>query len=115
MSIDDFIKEVESAASYYLLKVEILAKTKNAVKIKVPITENIYIQLYYNQKSGTKNYVLIGWNRRLFGRDCVGGEWHKHPFKNPNEHDFSKNGKREVSVLEFFYEVFNLLKENSLI
>ena len=35
MSIDDFIKEVESAASYYLLKVEILAKTKNAVKIKV--------------------------------------------------------------------------------
>lgn len=115
MSIDDFIKEVESATSYYLLKVEILAKTKNAVKIKVPITENIYIQLYYNQKSGTKNYVLIGWNRRLFGRDCVGGEWHKHPFENPNEHDFSKNGKREVSILEFFHEVFNLLKENGLI
>ena len=115
MTIDEFIKEVESIANYYSLKVEILAKTNNAVKIKVPITENIYIQLYYNQKSGTKNYVLVGWNRRLFGRDCIGGKWHKHPFEDPEKHDFSKNGRREVSISEFFHEVFNLLRKSGLI
>jgi len=115
MIIEEFIKEVENVAKLYSLKVEILAKTKNAVKIKVSVTENIYIQLYYNQETGTRNYVLIGWNRRLFGRDCVGGVWHKHPFENPENHDFSEDGKREVSISDFFEEVFNLLKENGLI
>jgi len=74
MNIDDFIREVEAAASLYSLKVEILARTENAVKVRVPVTENTYIQLHYNQASETRNYVLVGWNRRLFGRDCVGGE-----------------------------------------
>jgi len=49
MTIKDFIKEVETVAKLYSLRAEILARTKNAVKVKVPITENIYIQLYYNQ------------------------------------------------------------------
>jgi len=65
MTIKDFIKEVETVVKLYSLRAEILARTKNAVKVKVPITENIYIQLYYNQETGTKNHVLIGWNRRL--------------------------------------------------
>jgi len=51
----------------------------------------------------------------LFGRDSVGGKWHKHPFENPDEHDFSRNGRREVSVSEFFNEVFNLLRKSGLI
>ncbi|WP_456328362.1 hypothetical protein [Archaeoglobus sp.] len=115
MSIDEFIEEVKNVANTYSLKVEILARTKNAIKIRVPITENIYIQLYYNQESKTRNYVLIGWNRRLFGRDCIGGEWHKHPFENPEDHDFSQNGRREVIISEFFEEVFRILRENGLI
>ena len=115
MTIEEFIKEAENVAKLHSLRVETLAKTKNAVKIKILITENIYIQLYYNQETGTRNYVLICWNRRLFGRDCVGGVWHKHPFENPEDHDSSEDGKREVSILDFFEEVFNLLKENDLI
>jgi len=115
MTIKNFIKKVETVAKLYSLRAEILARTKNAVKVKVPITENIYIQLYYNQETGTKNYVLIGWNRRLFGRDCISSVWHKHPFENPEDHDFSEDGKREISISDFFEEVFKLLKENNLI
>jgi len=115
MTIKDFIKEVETVAKLYSLRAEILARTKNAVKVKVPITENIYIQLYYNRETGTKNYVLIGWNRRLFGRDCVGSVWHKHPFENPEDHDFSEDGKREISISDFFEKAFKLLNENNLI
>ena len=54
MNLDDFIEEVKSAANNYSLKVEIVARTKNAVKIKVNINENIYIQIYFNMKSGNK-------------------------------------------------------------
>ena len=36
-------------------KIEVLARTKNAVKVRVPVTENTYIQLYYNSReSGTR-------------------------------------------------------------
>ncbi len=109
--IDEFIKEVEESAKNFSLKIEVVAKTKNAVKIKVQITENIYLQFYYNSLSGTKNYVLIGWNRRLFGRDCIGGRWHLHPFENPDEHVFCD----EVPVKNFFEEVFEILIKNKLI
>lgn len=44
MNIDDFIREVVAAVNFYSLRAEILARTKNAVKIRVPISENIYIQ-----------------------------------------------------------------------
>ena len=30
-------------------------------------------------------------------------------------HDFSEDGKREISISDFFEEVFKLLKENNLI
>ncbi len=115
MNLDEFIEEVKKVAGLYSLKVDVLARTKNAVKVRIPVTENTYIQLYYNRESGTRNYVLIGWSRRLFGRDCVGGGWHKHPFENPDEHDFGENCSKEVSISEFFEEVFKWLKEKELI
>ncbi len=45
--IDEFVKEVEKSAKNFSLKIEVVAKTKNAVKIKVQTTENIYLQFYY--------------------------------------------------------------------
>ncbi|WP_290597686.1 MULTISPECIES: hypothetical protein [unclassified Archaeoglobus] len=51
----------------------------------------------------------------MFGRDCVGGEWHKHPFENPDDHDFGEDSSKEVSVSEFFEEVFRLLVEKGLV
>jgi hypothetical protein len=40
----------------------------------------------------------------LFGRDCVGGD-----------HDFGEDSSKEVSVSEFFEEVFRLLVEKGLV
>jgi hypothetical protein len=36
MSLEDFITEIESAAQKYALKMDIVAKTKNAIKFNVP-------------------------------------------------------------------------------
>jgi len=32
--------------------------------------------------------------------------WQKHPFENPEDHDFSEDGKREISISDFFEEVY---------
>ena len=115
MNLNEFIKCVESASAEYSLKVGILARTGNAIKMRLEISPTIFVQFYHHQKSNTYNYVLVGWNRRLYGRDSVGGKWHRHPFHNPQEHDTSCEGARAITPSEFLKEVFEILQEGELI
>ncbi len=48
--IDDFIKEVDDVAKLYTLKVEILARTKNAVKI-----------VHACQELKNRNFTITKW------------------------------------------------------
>lgn len=115
MNLTDFVEALKIAALKYMIKPRFLALTNNAIKAKIDISDNIYVQFYYHQVSGTSNYVLIGWNRRLYGRDSVGGKWHRHPFENPQEHDMTENGIIEVTPEEFLDEVFEILLREELI
>ena len=115
MNLNEFIGCVKSASAEYSLKADVLARTRNAIKIRLEISPIIFVQFYHHQKSNTSNYVLVGWNRRLYGRDSVGGEWHRHPYHNPQEHDTSHEGVREVTPSEFIEEVFEILQEEELI
>lgn len=115
MRLDGFIKETSSVLEEYSLSPVIIAKTDNAVKIKAQVSDNISLQFYYNQKAKTRNYVLVGWSRRLYGRDSVGGEWHRHPSEKPEEHDFSEEGSKETSPGEFVREAFEVLKKAGLL
>ena len=56
-------------------------------------------------KKNIKDYVVVSGNQRLFGRDCDGGVWHSHSVKNPDSHDFSEDGTKEVTLEDFLYEV----------
>ncbi|MEA1998767.1 MAG: hypothetical protein U9N61_05520 [Euryarchaeota archaeon] len=115
MNLNEFIKYIESASIEYSLKADILARTENAVKIRLEISPTIFVQFYHHQKSNTSNYVLVGWNRRLYGRDSVGGEWHRHPYHNPLEHDISREGAKAVTPPEFLKEVLDILQEEELL
>ena len=115
MSLDRFVAEAEAAAQMYALKIDIVAKTKNAIKIKLNISESIAVQCYYNQTSKTTNFVLIGGSRRLYGRDSVGGAWHRHPFENPDAHDTSWEGSQIVTPEQFLQEIFEILIREDLI
>lgn len=111
----NFVELVQSAADEYSLIVEIIAQTEKAVKIRLKISEHFFVQFYNHSQSKTSNYVLIGWNRRLYGRDSVGGIWHRHPYDNPYHHDFSEEGCREITPSEFLEEVFEILSLEGLI
>jgi hypothetical protein len=66
-------------------------------------------------ESGTTNYVLVGWENRLYGRDCVGEDWHKHPFDDPEAHDRSGDGANLVTPEDFLDEAFEILLKEKLI
>jgi hypothetical protein len=115
MNLIDFIEALEKAALKYICKLRILAKTDNAVKARIEISDNIYIQFYFHQISETTNYVLIGWNNRLYGRDCIGGSWHRHPLHDPNLHDTTEDGVKKVTPEDFLDEVFEILLKEKIL
>lgn len=103
-AVEDQIYEVSSRFPF-IKSVETLLKTPNTIKIKLSITQACFIQVYQNIQKGIISYVLVSGNQRLFGRDCDGGIWHRHPVENSDSHDFSEDGTKTVSLEEFLYEV----------
>jgi len=115
MSVEEFLITLEEAAQRYALDVQILARTHNSVKTRIDINESLAIQCYYNQRSQTTNFVLVGWPRRLYGRDSVGGTWHRHTFEDPDAHDCSHDGAMPVGPEQFLDEVFEILIREGLL
>lgn len=105
--INDVEKHIYEIASKFAFieKAETQLTTPHTVKIKLSITPTCFIQIYKNIQKEIKSYVVVSGNQRLFGRDCDGGAWHSHPIENPDGHDFSEDGLREVSLEDFLYEV----------
>lgn len=86
-----------------------LVLTKNTVKVRLIIRENLYIDLYFNQRYGTTNYALILDDDRIYGRDCFDGNWHLHPYDAPSKHDTSEEGKKILGIEEFVDDVEEIL------
>jgi len=79
----------------------VLNETDNTIKIKLSISKNCFVQVYVSLKKNLKNYVVVLDNQRIFGQDCYGGRWHKHPWEDPSKHIMGK----EISLRDFLYEV----------
>lgn len=60
--------------------------TVTAIKIRIQTTVGDYIDVFYNEQTGTTAYALIDQGQRIFGADNTGG-WHYHPFHDPTRHD----------------------------
>jgi hypothetical protein len=52
---------------------------------------------------------------RIYGRDCEGGLWHRHPAEAPEQHDFSVEGQRAVTLDEFLREAQQVLQDRDLL
>lgn len=117
MTIDELCKEIEAICLRFpfIRQVVKLDETKYSVKYRLVLEKDLYIQIYRNLRNGTIGQVLVHQGRRLYGRDYDKGRWHKHPYENPDNHDFSAEGLREVLHEEFIAEVSAILTRERLI
>ncbi len=79
------------------------------------VTERCFIQLYANTKKSLFSYTLILAGVRIFGRDCEGGQWHCHPFENPELHDVTEEGQKAISFKDFLLEAHEILRRLKLV
>lgn len=116
-NVDDWAREVAAAASTFSFVQTVLTIDKNpaALKMRLFLGPEFFVQVYVNVVTGTRNFALVLGRQRLYARDCVGGVWHRHLYRDSDAHDFSAEGARPVTVVEFLIEVQELVEEAGLL
>jgi len=117
MRIEELEEEArESVKKFSFLKrMEVVDKHNVAIKIRLYIEENFYVQAYYNTLTGTTNFVAIIGSQRILGRDCDQESWHLHPFHKPDSHDFSSEGRKKVTLTDFLEELQEIIENENLL
>ena len=98
----------------YFTQLVILDQSRSVLKARLYLSPSLFVQVYRNDRFDTTNLALVHNDHRIFARDQLGGNWHRHPVDDPTAHDFSEEGMRDVSLNEFLDEVEAILSELGL-
>ena len=117
MTTDAVERDVRRAAAQwaFVQRVATIDKTDFTIKLRLSVDAECFVQVYVNTSKQLTSYTLVLNRSRIFGRDCEGGQWHRHPAGAPDMHDFSPEGQRAVSLDEFLREVQQILQEQGLL
>jgi len=99
----------------FIQRVATVDKTDFTVKLRLYIDVECFIQVYVNTTKQLSSYTLVLNRTRIFGRDREGGQWHRHPANAPEQHDFSTEGQRAVTLDEFLQEAQQVLQDRGLL
>ncbi|HQU32331.1 MAG: hypothetical protein HRU72_06545 [Planctomycetia bacterium] len=114
-SVDEIYKTLIDISKLYGLDLKILEKTKSIIKAKLYVLEGIYIQIYINAKKLKKSFALVLHDKRIFAKDYIFGQWHLHPFENPELHDETEQGRKYISIREFVERALSIIYEKIII
>jgi hypothetical protein len=98
----------------YIVRLDILDSSQSMLKARLYLSPDLFVQVYRNDRFDTTNLVLLYGGQRMYARDQVGGQWHRHKAAAPNIHDTSGEGQRSVELDEFLDEVEVILAEMGL-
>jgi len=117
MSTDTVEREARRTAAKwaFVRRVEMMDKTDAAIKLRLHIDTDCFVQIYVNTRKQLTSYTMVFNRARILGRDCEGGLWHRRLPAMPNEHDFSPEGQRPVSLDEFLKEAQQVLQDKGLL
>jgi len=99
--LDAFETEFRSAiaAVLPLATVERISRTIIAIKLRLDLDEERFIDVFFNSRSQRVDLAVIERGRRLFGYDNLGG-WHRHPVEAPERHELCAEPDLEAFVHE---------------
>jgi hypothetical protein len=107
MSIADLLVALhrEARSRAYINWLDVLDQSSALLKARLYVSPDLFVQVYRNDRFDTTNLVLIHNGQRIYGRDQLGGVWHRHTTAAPHLHDTSAEGRRPVNLSEFLDEV----------
>lgn len=90
------------ASSKAVIKFVPYSVTPRVARLRAYLVDRSFVDIYYNQKTGTTTFAHIHRNRRIFGADNKNRAWHWHPREDPTQHLPSE---REITFAEFLKEI----------
>lgn len=116
MTVSALLRDVYDALRErtYFTRLELLEQSTNILKLRLYITSTLFVQIYRNDRLDTTNLVLVYNGQRLYARDELAGQWHRHPAEDPAQHDYTPEGQRAVAFDEFLNEIEFVLSRLNL-
>jgi hypothetical protein len=117
MTIDELIIEALTAKErfWFIEEVKVMERTDFTVTLHFMIAPQLFIQVFFSQRSKRFSLALVNNSGRLYGRDREHGVWHRHPFGYSEQHEPTPEGMSPQPILQFLAEVEEILLVNSLI
>ncbi len=117
MNADEFEQDVLRVAGEwaYLRSAETVDKTDYAIKLRLTVDTECFVQVYANVEKSILSFALVLNRARIYGRDNEGGEWHRHPYGDPEGHDDSPEGRKAVALATFLEEAQAILEVEGLL
>lgn len=102
MKLEDFRNLLISTAKRKFpdASITLTEKREITVEARIKISEEIFIEVYYNSLSNKKNFALIKNKQRIFGYDNY-KYWHVHPRDSVADHVLCE----EPSIERVFEEI----------
>lgn len=115
-AVQDLAEELESIQDSQTVElVHVIERGRQVIKARVYLSGGLFVQVYRNDRFGTTSFALILGGRRIYGRDEQGGSWHRHPPEDPENHDESEEGRRAVTLKEFWIEALGIVSSLGLL
>lgn len=114
---DDLLVEAQEALDtlWFLQGLQEFERTDRTISLRLYIRQDVFVQAFLGEISGSLYFTLIEGSRRIFGIDREGGEWHIHSFESPHDHRPFPEGLDPRPLLKFLAKVEQLLLEHDLL
>jgi len=100
---------------WFVSSLEDMEQTDITISFRLMIREDLYVQVFYGEKSNNLYMALIEGRRRIYGVDREGNEWRLHPFEKADCHEPLTQGLEPKPLLTFLARIEELLVKNDLI
>jgi len=108
MSVEKFAANVIAicSKSFAVASSTVLRLSVTWFKLRAYLTNESFVDVSYNEKTGKTTFAQIQDERRIFGADNKKG-WHWHSYEDPERHDFVED---EITFEEFMKRVEEMMK-----
>jgi hypothetical protein len=100
---------------WFIQSVRQTERTDVTLSLRLYVREDLFVQAFVGEITGSVYFALIDGGRRIFGMDFEKGEWHLHPHEAPHRHEPLKEGLDPKPLLRFLATVESLLVDSDLL
>ena len=117
MTIDELIVEALAARDrfWFVQTLQVRERTDATVTVRFILGPELFVQVFFSQRSERFSFALVRAAGRLYGRDREHGFWHRHPFGQPEQHEPTPEGMSSQPISQFLAEVEEILYTHDLI